>query len=42
MIHSRRKSNTWDSAARNNLSYVRAFMAQLENPTLMTEEVRTR
>ena len=41
VIHSRRKSNTWDSvlsAARNNLSYVKAFMAQLENPTMMTEE----
>ena len=41
VIHSRRKSNTLDSvlsAARNNVSYVRAFMAQLENPTMMTEE----
>ena len=41
VIHSRRKANTWDSvlsAARNNVSYVKAFMAQLENPTMMTEE----
>ena len=41
VIHSRRKANTWDSvlsAAKNNVSYVRAFMAQLENPTMMSEE----
>ena len=41
VIHSRRKASTWESlltAARNNVSYVKAFIAQLENPTMMSEE----
>ena len=41
VIHSRNKSITWDiglSAARNNVIYERTFMAQLEYPTMITEE----
>ena len=43
LIHSRRKANTWDSVmtcARDNVKYVEAFMAQLENPTMMSEELK--
>ena len=43
LIHSRRRANTWDSVmtcARDNVKYVEAFMAQLENPTMMSEELK--
>ena len=43
MIHRKRSSHTWGSvlqAARDNLSYVRAFTAQLDNPNTMSDELK--
>ena len=44
LIMARRRSNTWPavlSCARDNLDYVRAFMEQLENPTMVSDELKT-
>ena len=44
VIHSRRRSETLDSVlscARDNVKYVEAFTAQLENPTMVSEEHKT-
>ena len=43
MVHTRRRACTWDTVitcARDNILYVKAFMAQLENPTMVTEEMQ--
>ena len=43
MVHTRRRACTWDTVitcARDNILYVKAFMAQLENPTTVAEEMQ--
>jgi hypothetical protein len=43
MVHNRRRACPWDTvitSARDNILYVKAFMAQLENPTTVTEEMQ--
>ena len=43
LIIARRRANTWPSvlaSARDNVAYVKAFMEQLENPTMVSEDMK--
>ena len=43
MVHTSRRACTWDTVitcAKDNILCVEAFMAQLENPTMVTEEMQ--